>query len=170
MGLKTPQQYIDSLNDGRVDAGSGLCLLGDGKGGFRPLSPSESGISLQGQQRGAAVGDFNRDGRPDLCVGQNNGNTALYQNVAGRPLTCVRLRYSADNPFGIGGTVRVCQDGKPVGPVHPILAGSGDRSCNASIAFVPRSNSNTTIEVTWPGGRRTTHLLQAMAQEVVLSP
>ncbi|MBN3583530.1 VCBS repeat-containing protein [Algoriphagus aestuarii] len=33
---------------GKIDAGLGLVMLGDGKGNFKPLSPNDSGISIKG--------------------------------------------------------------------------------------------------------------------------
>ncbi|RME33625.1 MAG: hypothetical protein D6794_11405, partial [Deltaproteobacteria bacterium] len=32
-------------------SGYGLLLLGDGRGGFRPLSPAESGVLIPGEMR-----------------------------------------------------------------------------------------------------------------------
>jgi hypothetical protein len=63
------------------DAGTGLLLLGDGKGNFRALSAMESGIFIEGEQRGCAAADFDRDGRIDLVVGVNSGATKLFHNV-----------------------------------------------------------------------------------------
>ena len=64
----------------RMDASRGLLLLGDGKGGFTASPGQRSGLLLHGEQRGCAVADFNRDGRPDLVVTQNAGPTKLYLN------------------------------------------------------------------------------------------
>src|SRR6185436_18427032 len=52
----------------RHDAGTGLVLLGDGRGGFRALGPGESGVAIYGEQRGSAVADFDGDGCTDLVV------------------------------------------------------------------------------------------------------
>lgn len=66
---------------GRHDAGLGLLLLGNGRGGFRSLPSSESGIRVEGDSRGVAAADFDRDGRIDLAVGQNAGPLKLYRNL-----------------------------------------------------------------------------------------
>src|SRR5207248_2457016 len=42
----------------RADAGRGLLLKGDGKGGLRPIAGQESGIVIYGEQRGAAEADY----------------------------------------------------------------------------------------------------------------
>jgi enediyne biosynthesis protein E4 len=68
----------------RYDGGVGLLLKGQGTGDFSALSATESGIRLFGQQRGCAAGDFDKDGRIDLVVSQNNGPTKLYRNRGGR--------------------------------------------------------------------------------------
>ncbi|WP_057940017.1 VCBS repeat-containing protein [Algoriphagus resistens] len=41
-------QTFTRIRIGVIDAGFGLVMLGDGKGTFRPLSPSESGIGIKG--------------------------------------------------------------------------------------------------------------------------
>ena len=75
----------------RLDAGRGLVLLGDGRGGFAALSGNQSGVRLAADQRGVAVADFDDDGRPDVVVGQNMAATVLFRNATGRPGLRVRL-------------------------------------------------------------------------------
>ena len=43
-------------------------LLGDGKGHFTAMAGQDSGINVFGDQRGAAVGDFDDDGNLDIAV------------------------------------------------------------------------------------------------------
>src|SRR5262249_51828792 len=76
----------------RCDAGRGLWLKGDGHGGLLPMSGVESGITIYGEQRGAAVADFDGDGRVDLVVTQNAAETRLFKNVQGKPGLRVRLK------------------------------------------------------------------------------
>jgi hypothetical protein len=63
----------------RADAGRGLLLRGNGKGGFRAVAGQDSGIAVYGEQRGAAAADYDGDGRTDLVVSQNGTETKLYQ-------------------------------------------------------------------------------------------
>ncbi len=67
----------------RHDAGLGLVLLNQ-TNGFKPLSAAESGIRIYGEQRGAALGDFDGDGRPDLAVAQHAGPVRVFRNAGSK--------------------------------------------------------------------------------------
>ncbi|HMC55135.1 MAG TPA: VCBS repeat-containing protein, partial [Gemmatimonadaceae bacterium] len=127
-------------------AGTGLVLLGDGHGEFRPLSVHQSGIAIRGDQRGAAVADYDGDGRADLAVGQNAGPTTLWHNRSGRPGVRVRLSASGDNPWGVGAQLRIGN-----GPVREVRLGSAYWSADDPVSVVARVPGDLWIR--WPGGR-----------------
>lgn len=140
----------------RHDAGTSLWLMGDGKGGFRALSPAESGLEVHGEQRGSAVGDFNGDGRVDLVVSQNGNRTRLFVNRGAKPGLRVRLIGPPGNPFGAGASVRlVC--GESLGPAREVHGGSGHGSEDSSTLVMGSPTAASQVEVRWPGGRRSLH-------------
>jgi hypothetical protein len=149
----------------RYDAGRGLCLLGDGHGNFAALNSLESGIAIDGEQRGAAVGDYDADGRPDLVVCQNGTQTRLLHNVGAKPALRVRLNGPASNPTGIGAILRL-QMGQTLGPAHEIHAGSGYWSQDSVVALLARPATPTAVEVTWPGGLKTSTPVPTDAREL----
>src|SRR5204862_5901275 len=108
----------------RNDAGRGLWLKGDGKGGLAPLPGQESGIKVYGEQRGCALCDYDGDGRVDLVVTQNGAETKLYHNGKAKPGLRVRLIGPGGNPLGIGASIRL-QFGPRPGPIREVHAGSG---------------------------------------------
>jgi hypothetical protein len=57
----TPDLAVANFNSDNV-----TILLGDGRGGFTPTPGSPVGVG--GSPGSVAVGDFNRDGTPDLAV------------------------------------------------------------------------------------------------------
>jgi len=151
----------------RFDAGVGLLLLGDGKGGFQPLGVKQSGIAMSGDQRGAAAADYDADGRIDLAVGQNGGRTALWHNRTARPGLRVRVDAGPDNPLGIGVQLRGIA-GSVRGPVREIRAGSGYWSMDGATTVIGRPNELDSLWVRWPGGKTTTVPVSASQSEVTI--
>jgi len=137
--------------DSRQDAGLGLWLRGDGRGGFVSVPASVSGISVFGEQRGSALCDFDHDGRLDLAVSQNGAETKLYHNIGGKPGLRVQLRGFEDNPDGIGAMLRVVY-GDHLGPIREIHAGSGYWSQDSSTQVMGLGSQPKAIWVRWADG------------------
>ena len=135
----------------RFDAGVGLVLLGDGKGGFRALDVSESGIIIRGDQRGSALADFDADGRVDAAVAQNGGLTTLWRNVTGRPGVRVGLDGGAGNPTAVGSQLWVEGDGWR-GPVRVMMGGSGYWSNDGSTVVLALREGAQHVVIRWPSG------------------
>jgi len=152
----------------RYDAGRGLLLLGDGKGGFSAVPGQESGLKIYGEQRGAALCDYDGDGRVDLAVGQNAAETKLYRNIAARPGLRVRLAGPPGNPNGVGATIRLATDGKP-GPAREIHAGSGYWSNDSSVQVLGIPVPPSELRVRWPGGKEVTGAIPANAREITVN-
>lgn len=155
----------------RFDAGAGLVLLGDGRGGLRPLSVARSGLEMLGDQRGAAAADYDGDGRVDLAVAQNGGATMLWHNRGARPGLRVRLRAGAENPWGIGAQLRLVQ-GRSRGPVRELHAGSGYWSMDAATTVLARPVATTadSVWIRWSGGRTQTVPVELGRREIVITP
>jgi hypothetical protein len=154
--------------DGRLDAGRGLVLRGDGKGGFSPMPGQVSGIKVYEEQRGCALADYDGDGRVDLAVTQNNGQTRLFHNVAGAPGLRVKLMGPAGNPDGVGTMLRL-DYGDRLGPAREVQTGSGFWSQNGSVQVLGAATSATGIQVRWPGGKIVRVKLPASARDVEIS-
>src|SRR5207253_804419 len=152
----------------RFDAGAGLVLLGDGRGGFRPLGVKQSGISVLGDQRGAAAADYDGDGRVDLAVSQNGAATTLWHNRRGAPGIRVHVNAGVDNPLGIGAQLRTIA-GNVRGAVREIHAGSGYWSMDAATAVLARRNADS-LWVRWPNGKQQTLPLGAQRDLTLRSP
>src|SRR5439155_2515734 len=120
------QNFLGAASDlNRDDSGRGLWLRGVGGGSFKATDASISGIKIYGEQRGAALADFNHDGRVDLIVCQNNGPTKLYVNQRAKRGLRVTLHGPAGNPDAVGAQMRVLYAGGRAGPCRCIQSGSG---------------------------------------------
>ena len=151
----------------RFDAGAGLVLRGDGAGGFAALGVRESGVSVLGDQRGAAVADFDGDGRVDLAVAQNGTLTRLFRNTTGAVGVRVHLDGGASNPLGLGTQLRMMAKDK-AGPVREVRAGSGYWSMDGAVTVMPRVAGSDAIWIRWPGGAVQTIPLSVGTKELHL--
>jgi hypothetical protein len=149
------------------DAGRGLWLRGTGGGKLEAVPGQRSGILVYGEQRGAALGDFDGDGRVDLAVSQNGGETKLYQNVLGKPGLRVRLAGPPGNPDGVGAALRLVFGGRP-GPAREIHGGSGYWSQDSVVQVMGCPEVPTQIWVRWPGGKTTISPVPAGAKEITV--
>jgi hypothetical protein len=152
----------------RCDAGRGILLKGDGRGGFKTVPATQSGIKVYGEGRGAAVADFDEDGRVDLAVGQNGAATVLLRNRGAKPGLRVRLQGPPGNPAAIGAQVRL-RFGKELGPVHEVRAGGGYWSQDSSTLVMGTPAAPDQIWVRWHGGVTNSFPLPAGRAEVVVS-
>lgn len=157
--------FVVSAGMTRQDAGRGLWLRGDGKGGFLPVPGQKSGLLIYGEQRGCAVADFDGDGRIDLAVAQNNAETKLYLNRGALPGLRVRLRGLRENILGIGAVIRTGRNGS-WGPAKEIHAGEGYWSMNSPAVLMPLAAAPEQIQVRWPDGKTSVSRIPAEAKEI----
>jgi hypothetical protein len=153
----------------RLDAGRGLWLRGDGRGGFSAVPGQTSGILIYGEQRGAALADFDEDGRVDLVVAQNGGATKLYRNSGAQPGLTVRLQGPPGNPTAVGASLRL-DFGGASGPLREIHAGSGYGSQDSAVQVLASPQPAKQLWVRWPNGRTTTTAVPAGAKAVTVTP
>ncbi len=151
----------------RYAAGRGLWLQGDGSGNLVPVSGTSSGVKVYGDQRGAALADYNADGRVDLVVSQNANATKLYRNEGGTPGLRVRLVGTEQNPDAIGSTIRLVY-GDRRGPAREIRAGSGYWSQDGAVQVLGMNGEPSAVWVRWPNGTESTTSVKAGVPEVVV--
>jgi hypothetical protein len=149
----------------RYDAGRGVLLRGDGTGHLKAIPGQESGIKVYGEQRGAAMADFDGDARLDLVVTQNGAATKLFRNVNARPGLRVRLMGPPGNPDGIGAQMRVFF-GERAGAVREIHGGSGYWSQDSPVTVLSVPEPPSRIWVRWPGGKVTSASVPEHAKEI----
>ena len=105
--------------------------------------------------RGAAYGDFDNDGDPDLLITANNGPARLLRNDGGGGHRLrVTLAGTSSNRDAIGSKVRVRRDqGEPLSRM--VKTGSGYLSqSELPLTFgLGTATKVTALEVTWPDGK-----------------
>jgi hypothetical protein len=160
--------FAYQIETSRSDAGRGLWLKGDGTGKLHPVSGQESGVKVYGEQRGAALGDYDGDGRVDVVVKQDGAATKLYHNIGAKPGLRVRLAGPAGNLLGTGATIRLVYS-TGYGPAREVHAGSGYWSQNSTVQVMGQRETPKGVWVRWPGGRITTVEIPDQTDEVMIS-
>jgi hypothetical protein len=151
---------------GRLDAGRTLVLKGDGSGSFRVIPFAESGLRGAGQGRAVALSDYNRDGRIDLAVSQNNDETLLFENRVAEPGLRLRFKGSGANPAAVGARYQL--PGLR-GPVRQVACGSGWLAQHSLVQVVPRRWAGERLQVRWSPASQNEFVIPAGAREVLVS-
>ena len=157
---------------GRFDGGLSQLLRGDGRGGFVPVPPAESGLVVPGDAKALAVVDLDQDGWPDFLITRNNSTTLAFRNggAAGGRSLCIRLRGAAGNPSAVGARI-VVERGDGTLQAGEVTAGSGYYSQSAAACFFGWSDRNPPrqIRVRWPLGAETLHPFSPQPGTLTLS-
>ncbi len=154
----------------RYDSGRGLWLKGVGEGELKAVSAAKTGVEAYGEQRGCALGDYNRDGRVDLVVTQNDAETKLFRNQRGKPGLRVRLVGPKANRDAIGAQIRAIYQGGEKGPLKEVQAGSGYLAQNSRVQILSRAQPVKKLWVRWPGNHVVESEIPKRAQEIVVNP
>jgi hypothetical protein len=156
------QNFFGTASDiSRDDAGTAVWLKGAGDGTFQVLDASMTGIRVLGEQRGAALADFDHDGRVDVAISQNDAPTRLFRNRLGKPGVRIVLRGPPSNPDGIGAKIRIMYNDGSKGPMRTIQAGSGYWSQDSSTTVLGMANPASAVWIRWPDGREQTMPMRA---------
>jgi hypothetical protein len=152
----------------RYDGGRSVWLKGDGRGHFNAVPGQESGLLIYGEGRGAALCDYDQDGRVDLLAAQNGAETRLYHNEGAKPGLRVRLFGTQGNVMAAGAMMRVVSPGNEKGPAREIHAGSGYWSQDSPIQVLAAPHEGAQLWVHWPGGRTTQSEIPKGAKDIAV--
>ena len=129
-----------------------LLLRNQGRGKFEQVNAFAHPMVA----RGAAYGDFDRDGDLDVLFTTNNGPAYLYRNDGGNRNHWLQLKLAGtkSNRSAIGAVARLTS----AGGTQWQMVHSGSSYCSASdlaLTFgLGKDASATAIEIEWPSGTR----------------
>ncbi|MFQ3168249.1 MAG: hypothetical protein ACI8QI_000792 [Limisphaerales bacterium] len=137
---------------GRLDSSAGLVLLGQGDGGFEPVSSGRSGLAILGDSRNASVADFNRDGRADIVATQTLGQALVYLGQAGK--RGIRISFNDNAPLAkrLSATVRLVYPDGSTSPRRWFHSGDGVLAQCAPRQVLGFAQWPDSIRIEWPGG------------------
>ncbi|MEC7583261.1 MAG: CRTAC1 family protein, partial [Planctomycetota bacterium] len=152
---------------GRFDGAIGLLLRGNGTE-LLAVPPRQSGLTLSGDQKGAAVAHFDPTGSTDLILARNDQPLAGFASTDPTPSLTLRLEGPAGNPTGVGAVVVVADATGRQRRVEQV-AGSGYLSQSSALMRFSRTASPlTSVTVHWPD-RTTTRLTEGLDRALLVA-
>ncbi|MDX2245188.1 MAG: FG-GAP-like repeat-containing protein [Bacteroidia bacterium] len=149
--------YVSGAEIGSTGPLSSACYLNNGTGQYNRVTNSFAGDTVASYAN--AVGDFNRDGYPDLMViNEEPFNSQLWQNSGGsNHWIKIRLQGTLSNREGLGAWIEVFAAGEKY--VHYTLSASGFLGQNSAtqIFGLGTATQADSVIVRWPSGN-TDHL------------
>lgn len=143
-----------------------------GDGGFEEVTTASPDLAQPMVARGAAFGDIDGDGDPDLAVSQNGGPARLFRNDGGERNGWVgfRLRGGNSNRDGIGAKITVVIEdaGMTRSETRVVKSATGYASQNQLEVIVGLGTGGRAVsaEVAWPSGA--TSAIEAPASREVV--
>ena len=136
------------------------------------MSGEESGVTVYGEQRGAAVADFDHDGHSDLVVTQNAAATRPFPKFECPPRTSRPHQRSGRKPHRPRLRPSFEEGGDDWSAAREIHSGSGYWSQDAAVTVLPlpaKLSPGAQVQAQWPGGRQQTVTVQNLDRELTLS-
>jgi hypothetical protein len=131
-----------------------LANLGNGR--FCDASPrAGADFQIVARHRGAAFGDFDRDGRVDVVVTRIGEPAELFRNISssGNHWIALRLRGHTSNTQGLGALVRVVSpSGRQQWNRMTTATGYGSSSEATMFFGMARDTVADKLEIRWPSG------------------
>lgn len=146
-------------------------LLMQGADGTFSEAALEAGVASAERSRGAALVDFDLDGRLDLIVSNRRAPLELYRNVTeqtGSAIT-VDLRQSGPNRDAIGAVITVTR-GDTVQSVQQVIGGGHGGGQLLPRHFGLGSAREAQVSVRWPDGSETHAQVSAGARILMTKP
>jgi hypothetical protein len=133
-----------------------LVLANLGNGRFRDASPlAGADFQVAARHRGAAFGDFDRDGRVDVVVTRIGEPAELFRNTSasGNHWIALRLRGHASNTQGLGAQIHVVsRSGRQQWNRMTTATGYGSSSEPTAFFGMGKDPVAEKIEIRWPSG------------------
>ncbi|MGH1332156.1 MAG: CRTAC1 family protein [Paracoccaceae bacterium] len=179
-------EFGDVDNDGRVDLfiakgnvdqmpGMAMQdpnnLLMQGEDGVFYEAAAGAGIATTDRSRGAALADFDRDGRLDLIVSNRRAPLELYRNITpntGHWIT-VALRQSGGNRDAIGAVITIETKDQTQSLQHVIGGGHAGGQLLAR-HFGLGAATQAKAHITWPDGSKTSTMIAAGSAALITKP
>ena len=116
----------------------------------------EWGLSLLSFSNGAAYGDLDNDGDPDLVVNQINGEALLYRNNS-KPKNFLKIKLNADlikgNQYAIGSKI-IVSSGDNIQMQELFPSRGWCSSSDYALTFgLAESSDSVHVKVIWPDGK-----------------
>ena len=130
-------------------------FLNQGKGAFRDIAAAAgAGFAAPKVARGLAIGDFDRDGSPDLLLTTNQGPAYLYRNqqLSGNRGLRLRLTGTKSNRDAIGALVRVFT---PDGAQSRRVKSGSSYLCQSELTLtfgLGKREAASLVVIEWPSG------------------